>query len=69
MTVSALAHFHSEVEKVRRELVAIYRRHNETKVPEVDGLLAKYPGQEAKLLKLAREKYEPGDEDQEDRDL
>jgi hypothetical protein len=37
------------------EIVALYRKHNPEKLPEVDGLVAKYG--EAKLLSMVREKY------------
>jgi hypothetical protein len=45
------------VAKVRAELTAIYQKHNPEKVGDVDKLLSKYSGKEAKLLRKVKHRY------------
>jgi hypothetical protein len=46
-----------KVDKVRRELVCIYREHRPGKTAEIDSLLEKYVGKEADLLAAVKKKY------------
>ena len=42
---------------VQREIVALYRQHNPSKVSAVPGLMIKYAGREEEMLRMIRQKY------------
>ena len=47
---------------IREELLSIYEQHSPSKVPDVDGLLLKWRGEEQELLSSVRAKYTDGEE-------
>lgn len=42
---------------IREELIALYQKHNPSKLEDVDNILSKYAGKEEQLLKAVRDKY------------
>ncbi|KAL3912587.1 MAG: hypothetical protein SGARI_001079 [Bacillariaceae sp.] len=51
-----------DVDNIRKELKNIYRKHNPSKLGDIDGLLQKYKGKEVALLNKVRTKYNPTDD-------
>lgn len=47
----------NRMQNIKKQITSVYKKHNRSKLSEIDGLMSKYKGKEEDLLRAIKDKY------------